>query len=148
MVVASLILGRGWRVRVVVTLLTATALGAIWVLGERTLFWSVPMTLAVALALAALVVKMHGARRRGLVTIAILGSLAAVWTIGDRLRSDGWRDTDGFIDCAPACNGWHLLGASLHYAPGIIGIVVVLVLFAAAVVEESPIPRSPQGKTS
>jgi hypothetical protein len=60
-----------------------------------------------------------------------LSAWAGVWLLGDRLRSVGWRNIDGFVDCYPACDAWDGLGAWFFFGPPI---VIVVSVVAAAVV--------------
>jgi hypothetical protein len=75
-------------------------------------------------------------RRRGAlgrVALVSLGVTAGVWGAGIALMSTGWKDIDGWIDCHDHCHAWHRTGAFLVWTPLLVGVMLVVVLAAVAV---------------
>lgn len=104
-------------------------------------FW--PIVIAVSVALTAFVIGV-GRRRRSL-TLPLLGalvSLTLLWAAGEVLRQRGWRDVDGWVDCFPACRGWHLIGALTFWLPLISGLLLIVAVSAVSLSERDSKRRS------
>lgn len=127
--------GRGWRARGFVLLLALGGLVAIWLVAERTLFWLLPITLAAAFSIAALVLVFHRWLTRGFILLVAFGGLVSVRLVGDYLERNEWRSIGGYVDCWPTCSRWHLVGALMHFGPGIVGLALVAVVASSAIVE-------------
>lgn len=104
-------------------------------------FW--PIVIAASVALTALVIGV-GRRRRSLTLplLAALVSLTFFWTAGEVLRQRGWRDVDGWVDCFPACGGWHLTGALMFWLPLTSGVLLIVAAFAVSLSERDSKKRS------
>jgi hypothetical protein len=122
----------------------ATGFGALfllWLAGDRTLFWAVPASFALAFALSAFALWLRTRRARAIALGICLGALASLWMLGRSLEQRGWRDVDGYADCWPYCNRWHLLGSGLHWVPLIVGLALILIVGLAEFAEVSPWKR-------
>jgi hypothetical protein len=95
------------------------------------LFW--PIVLSIA-ALAGGIVLLLGRTRRALwVALAVaLAALGVIWLAGWQLVESGWHDVDGFIDCYPSCDGWHLAGSLLIFGPPIVAVILVATVTVVA----------------
>lgn len=134
-VLIGLLRGRGWLVRGTVSLIALAGLMAIWLVGERTLFWFVPITLVAAFLIAALVLLCHRWLARGFALLLALGALVAIRLVGDHLERTDWQNVGGYVDCWPACSRWHLLGALMHFGPAIVALVLIAVVSTTAIAE-------------
>ena len=95
-----------------------------------------PILIVAGLALTLLVTEIG--RSRGSLTLPVLVALASLlvlWIVGEALRKRGWRDIDGWVDCSPACSGWHLTGALTFWAPPICGLFLVVAAIAFSALE-------------
>jgi hypothetical protein len=130
---------RDWRWRGFVLAVVVGLLYVLWlsVPEQRTMFWAIPISLVLAAALSALTVSLREWRARSLTVLGILIALALVKRFGERVAESVWRDVD-YVECWPACDSADLVGSLLDKWPAVVGLAVVLVVAAVAILEQRP----------
>jgi hypothetical protein len=108
--------------------------------------WLITFSLAVLVTLAVIVVGRR-LTRLWLPFVVALAMLSAVWVVGYGLTQAGWNDVDGWADCSD-CGGWHVLGAFFFLGPPVIGLVLVIGVLIAAVVDRLTGQTTPQSGAS
>jgi hypothetical protein len=132
---------RRWTIRLGVLWLTLGALLLLWLASERTLFWIVPVSLALTAALSFATLRLRHRRSRLGAALVMMLALAGVWALGRTLEQREWRNVGGYVDCWPSCDRWQLLGGALHWVPATVGIAVVLIVVASDIVGRASVQR-------
>lgn len=99
--------------------------------------WGLIVLVLVGAAAVAYAVVAIGRRRHVLVpgVVATLLIVGGIWIAGYGLMGAGWRDLDGWVDCYPACNGWHRAGAALFVGPPAVAVFVVVAALLSMLVD-------------
>jgi hypothetical protein len=108
--------------------------------------WLITFSLAVLGTLAVIVIG-RKLTRPWLTLVVALAMLSVVWVLGYGLTQAGWNDVDGWADCSD-CGGWHVLGAFLFLGPPVIGLVLVIGVLIAAVVDRLADRTTPHSRAS
>lgn len=74
------------------------------------MFLLASFALATSLAFGFLAIGRRLGRTAPLALVSLCG-VAVAWIVGLAVMLNGWRDTDGWVDCYGYCHGWHWLGA-------------------------------------
>ena len=90
------------------------------------MFLLASLGLATGIAAALLLTGLRVARVPSVALMSLVPA-AVAWTVGLALMLNGWRDTDGWVDCWRACHGWHWLGALWFFTPPLLAVELVVI---------------------
>lgn len=108
--------------------------------------WEKPLAaVLVFLALALLLQRMWRRGRLGVAVLAVTALLAAAWLLAKAAVRADYRDTDGYVDCWPACSLLQeMVGWAIWYGP----LLFIALGLLAAVLAAITGPRGQAGSQS